>query len=114
MKNADVDTVVKAIRDPACLHLRQHLTPGGVEVQEPATEVPTGWEFLWQLPEKKREEEVHALIISTFNHLSEAHAHISMACANISSLGKIANKETFDMVLKAVVTCASECSCLVS
>ena len=46
MKNADVDTVVKAIRDPACLHLRQHLTPRGVEVQELATEVPTGWEFL--------------------------------------------------------------------
>ena len=46
MKNADVDTVVKVIRHPACLHLRQHLTPRGVEVQEPATEVPTGWEFL--------------------------------------------------------------------
>ena len=46
MKNADVDTMVKAIKDPACLHLRQHLTPGGVEVQEPATEVPTSWEFL--------------------------------------------------------------------
>ena len=46
MKNADVDTVVKAIKDPACLHLRQHLMPGGMEVQELATEVPTGWEFL--------------------------------------------------------------------
>ena len=46
MKNADMDTVVRAIKDLACLHLRQHLTPGGVEVQEPATEVPTSWEFL--------------------------------------------------------------------
>ena len=32
-----------------------------------------------------------------------AHAHISTACANISSLGKIANKESFDMVLKAAI-----------
>ena len=46
IKIADMDTVVKAIRDPACLHLRQHLTPGGVEVQELATEVPTSWELL--------------------------------------------------------------------
>ena len=46
MKNVDVDTEVRAIKDLACLHLRQHLTPGGMEVQEPAREVPTGWEFL--------------------------------------------------------------------
>ena len=70
MKNADMDTVVTAIKDLACLHLRQHLTLGVMEVQEPATEVSTGWEFLQQLPEKKRKEEEHALIISTFNHLS--------------------------------------------
>ena len=103
MKNADVDTVVRAIKDLACLHLRQHLTPGGMEVQEPATEVPTSWEFLRQLPEKKRKEEEHALIISTFNHLSEACAHISMPCANISSLGKIADRVTFDTVLKVTI-----------
>ena len=103
MKNADVDTVVRAIKDLACLHLRQHLTPGGMEVQEPATEVPTGWEFLCQLPEKKRKGEEHALIISTFNHLSKACTHMSKACVNISSLGKIANRETFDTVLKAAI-----------
>ena len=32
MKNADMDTVFRAIKDLACLHLRQHLTPGSVEV----------------------------------------------------------------------------------
>ena len=58
MKNVDVDTVVRTIKDLACLHLRQHLTPGGMEVQEPATEVPTSWEFLQQLPEKMTKEEV--------------------------------------------------------
>ena len=79
------------------------MTPRGVEVQEPDKEVPTGWKFLWQLPKKKRKEEVHALIISTFDHLSEAHAHASTACAHISSLGKITDKEMFDMVLKVVI-----------
>ena len=43
------------------------------------------------------------MIISTFDHLSEAHAHFSMACANISSLGKISNKETFNTVLKVAI-----------
>ena len=43
------------------------------------------------------------MIISTFNHLSEAYAHMSMACANISSLGKIADRETFDTVLKVAI-----------
>ena len=103
MKNVDVDTVVRAIKDLACLHLRQYLTPGGMEVQEPATEVPTSWEFLRQLPEKMRKEEEHALIISTFDHLSEACTHMSTACANISSLGKITDRETFDTGLKAAI-----------
>ena len=42
------------------------------------------------------------LIVSCFDHLSEAHAHMSSFVANISSLAKIANPETFDMVMKAV------------
>ena len=32
MGDVDVDVVVKAIKDPAYLHLRQHLTPGGMEL----------------------------------------------------------------------------------
>ena len=37
-----------------------------------------------------------------FNHLLEAHAHMSSFMANISSLAKIADPETFNMVMKAV------------
>ena len=37
-----------------------------------------------------------------FDHLLEVHAHMSSFVANISSLAKIANPETFDMVMKAV------------
>ena len=35
-----------------------------------------------------------------FNHLSEAHAHMSSFAANMSSLAKITNPKTFDMVMK--------------
>ena len=76
---------------------------GGIEVTEPASDVPEGSEFLQSLPEKTRKHEEWQLIISTFNHISEAIAHASMAAANISALGKITDPQTFDLVLKAAV-----------
>ena len=39
--------------------------------------------------------------MSCFDHLSEVHAHMSSFMANISSLAKITNPKTFDMVMKA-------------
>ena len=68
---------------------------------EPATDIPEGWTFLRQLPEKVWKTEVWELIMSCFDHLSEAHAHMSSFVANISSLAKIADPETFNMVMKA-------------
>ena len=65
------------------------------------TDVPEGWTFLRQLPEKVWKTEVWELIVSCFNHLSEVHTHMSSFVANISSLAKIANSETFNMVMKA-------------
>ena len=70
---------------------------------EPATDVPEGWTFLRQLPKKVWKTEVWELIMSCFDHLLEVHAHMSLFAANISSLAKIANPETFDMVMKAAV-----------
>ena len=69
---------------------------------EPATDVPEGWTFFRQLPKKVQKTEVWELIMSCFDHLSEAHTHMLSFTANISSLAKIANPETFDMVMKAV------------
>ena len=46
--------------------------------------------------------EVWELIVMCFDHLSEAHAHMSSFVANISSLAKITDPKTFDMVMKAV------------
>ena len=101
MTEADVNSIMKTIRDPSCLHLHQYITTGGITVTEAESEAPSGWEFLRSLPEKERKKEERQLIINTFDHISEAMAHASMAAANISSLGKITDPETFDLVLWA-------------
>ena len=97
---ANVDVVLKSIHDPSCIYLHQHLTTKGVNVTEPATEVPDGWTFLRQLPEKVWKTEVQELIMMCLNHLLEVHAHMSSFVANMSSLAKITNPETSDMVMK--------------
>ena len=68
---------------------------------EPATDIPEGWTFLRQLPRKVQKMEVWELIVMYFNQLLEAHTHMSSFMANISSLAKIADPETFDMIMKA-------------
>ena len=99
MAEADVNNIMKTIRDPSCLHLNQFLSTGSVTVTEPASDVPEGWKFLRPLLEKNRKHEEHQLIMSTFNHISEAMAHFSMVAANISALGKITDPQMFDLVL---------------
>ena len=101
MAKADVDVVLQSIHDSNCVYLWQHLTTEGVDVVELVTDIPEGWTFLRQLPEKVRKTEVRELIVTCFDHLSEVHAHMSLFVANISLLAKITNPETFDMVMKA-------------
>ena len=101
MAEADVEVVLKSIHDPSCIYLHQHLTTEGVNVTELATEVPEGWTFLRQLPKKVWKTEVQELIVTCFDHLSEAHTHMSSFAANMLSLAKIADPKTFDMVMKA-------------
>ena len=103
MAEADVEVVMRSIHDPSCVYLCQHLTTEGVNVTDLVTEVPEGWTFLRQLPKKVQTMEVWELIVTCFDHLSEVHAHISLFVANMLSLAKIANPETFDMVMKAAV-----------
>ena len=101
MAEADVDVVLQSIHNSNCVYLWQHLTTEGVDMAEPAIDIPEGWTFLRQLPKKVWKMEVWELIVSCFDHLSEAHTHMSSFVANISSLAKIADPETFDMVMKA-------------
>ena len=101
MSEADVEVVMKLIHDPSCIYLCQHLTTEGVNIMEPVTKIPEGWMFIRQLPEKVQKTEVQEMIVMCFDHLSEAHDHMSSFVANMSSQAKICNPETFDMVLKA-------------
>ena len=100
MAEADVEVVLRSIHDPSCIYFHQHLTTEGVNVTEPVTEVPEGWTFLRQLPKKVQKMEVWELIMMCFDHLLEAHAHMSSFVANMSSLAKITDPKTFDMVMK--------------
>ena len=101
MAEADMDVVLKSIHDPSCVYLHQHLSTEGVNVTELATDVIEGWTFLRQLPEKVQKTEVWELIMMCLNHLSEAHTHMSSFTAKMLSLARIANSETFNMVMKA-------------
>ena len=101
MAEANMDVVLKSIHDPSCVYLHQHLTTEGVDVAEPVTDIPEGWTFLRQLPKKVWKMEVRELIMSCFDHLLEAHAHMSSFMANMSLLAKITNPKTFNMVMKA-------------
>ena len=100
MAEADIGVIMKLIHDPSCVYLCQHLTTKGIDITKSMTEIPEGWTFLRQLPEKIRKAEVQEMIVTCFDHLSEAHAHMSSFVANISLLAKICNPEMYDMVLK--------------
>ena len=101
MSEATIEVVMKSVHNPSCIYLCQHLTTEGVDVTKPSIEIPEGWTFLRQLPEKKRKADVQKMIISCFGHLSEGLAHMSTFVANMSSLVKICDPETYNMVLKA-------------
>ena len=101
MAEADVEVVMKSIHNPSCIYLCQHLTTEGIDMTELVMEVPEGWTFIRQLPKKVWKTEVWELIVMCFDHLSEAHTHMSLFAANMSSLAKIINPETFNMVMKA-------------
>ena len=52
MAEANVEMVMKSIHNPSCIYLHQHLTTEDVDVMEPVTEIPEGWTFFRQHPEK--------------------------------------------------------------
>ena len=101
--DADPDIIIRAVVDPVCIYLRQHLSPEGLQMLDPMEEVPEGRHFIRQLPEKQRHHEEKMLIISTLDHTSEAFTHLSSCCADLSSLTKITDRETLHLVMKATI-----------
>ena len=99
MGAADTDVVLRTIKDPTALYLRQHLTAGGIEVVDPPEEIPSGQQFLRQLPEWARRAEEMAFIVDIFSHAAQAHEHLSEVCANVAALAKITDKTTLMSVI---------------
>ena len=103
MGDTNVDVVLRAIKDPTALYLRQHLMAGSIEVVDPPKEIPSGQEFLRQLLEQARWAEEMAFIIDIFSHAAQAHKHLSEVCANVAALAKITDKTTLMSVINGVV-----------
>ena len=103
MGDADVDIILRVIKDPTALYLRQHLMAGGIEVVDPPEELPSGQEFLRQLPEQARWAEEMAFIVDIFSHAAQAHKHLSEVCANVAALAKITDKTTLMSVINGAV-----------
>ena len=70
---------------------------------EPPKELPSGQELIRQLPEWARWAEETAFIIDIFNHVAQAHKHLSEVCANVSTLAKVTDKATLMSVINRAV-----------
>ena len=103
MGDADVDVVLRTIKDPTAVYLWQHLTRGGIKVVDPPKEIPTGTEFIRQLPERARWAEEMAFISDIFEHAAWAHEHLSEVCANVSALAKVTDKATLLTVINGAI-----------
>ena len=75
----------------------------GVKVVDPPEELPSGQEFLRQLPEWARQAEEKAFIIDIFDHMAQAHEHLSSVCANVSAFTKVTDKATLMSVINGAV-----------
>ena len=77
---------------------------GQVVETDPDEDIPSGHDMVSKLTqEKKLSQATISHIISLFDHLSEAHVHMSMVAANLSSLGKITDPGTFKTILHASI-----------
>ena len=103
MGDTDVDVILRTIKDPTAVYLWQHLTGGGIEVVDPPKDLPTGQEFLRQLPERARWAEETVFIVDIFEHTARAHEHLSEVCANVSALTKVTDKATLLSVINGAV-----------
>ena len=103
MGDVDVDVVLRTIKDPTVVYLQQHLTGGGVEVVDPPKDLPTGQEFIRQLPEQGRWAEETVFIMDIFEHTARAHEHLSEVCANVSALAKVMDKATLLFMINGAV-----------
>ena len=103
MELVDLEVVIRSIINSGCLHLWQHMTREGLEAVDPVQDVPEPWTFIHKLLEKQCRREEKEMIVSIFDHTSEALVHLSTAAMHFSSLAKITDRETFHTILNAAI-----------
>ena len=100
MTNAQVDITMLTIMDPSCTTLRESLKPQPVMTSDPDDDPPTREQVIKTLPQTQNKA-VTEHCIALFDNLNTATHHISMAMANLSSLAKQVDIETFRIILRA-------------
>ena len=100
MTGARVDVTVLTIKDPVCTLLRESIDQDPVTTSDPNEDIPTGEDVFKTLPEAQKQA-VKEDCINLFESLSTATHHISIAMANLATLAKKVDPETFRIILKA-------------
>ena len=103
MSHANPEVVIRSIYNLACIYLCQHVTKGGINIVVPDEEPPSGKDFVRKLPEKGQKQEELELIIGIFDCACEAHSHLAMVTANLSSLAKVTDRETLKLIIISAV-----------
>ena len=104
MAAANTGIVLSCVRDPSCSFMREFEQEENVKEIDSDDDTPSRPEVLqWLPPGRWYTSTVRNHIISLFDHITNAQLEASLAVANISSLAKIADAETLDIVLKAAV-----------
>lgn len=104
MKTADINAVLRSIKDMSCLALYQSLDLEWMWETDLDDEIPSGRDVINGLsPENglSRLEVQH--IIGLMDDISTAHSYMSIAVAQLSSLGKLVDTKTFQMILHASI-----------
>ena len=105
MHTADVNMVMACMKDPSCTYLRRTHQGDTIQSINPEEEVTSGEEVLKHLPALKRyTSAVQEHIVSCFDHLTAMVLEASSAAATISTLRKIIDEETLDIMLRVAVT----------
>ena len=104
MRMADPEVVLHTIKDNRCLALKRSLEEDTLQATDPKDNILSGQQIIRLImQEEKLMRLAIDMIITLFDHRSEALAHLSSAAANISSLAKIVDSDTLKLIMRASI-----------
>ena len=95
MGDADVDIILRSIKDPTGVYLLAAFDSqghqGGGSPLKSYHQVKNLYGSCQNGPGRPKKQ---LFIIDIFNHVAQAHEHLSEVCANVSALTKVMDKAT--------------------